>query len=459
MDIPQGQTGREAGNPVKQRHIDFRELLERLLPLDELPAADRSHVQRALLTGISDQVERAALHALRRLEQTGALKRLPPDRGRPRHEMRFQARGGLDVISVRIPAAGPHEGVLVFPRALLPAHARAGLDQVRRLLKLDDPGALSDPGAGDTRRALLEHLDQAGREVLGAHRVRLVTHDEEPGDAPAALDAELAAEAEGRPGALLYCPDAARAPRLRDAAAGAGVRGLALAAVVSGAGRVIGVLEVATEGPEPYGPEELAMVALMADTCGTVLERAERIERLMFVDPLTGAYNRAYFDLQLSNEMARAQREGSGMALCIADIDDFKSFNTLFGYEAGNQVLLQVVQTLRAGIRPFDTVARWGGEEFALLLTSPVQADDALTICERLRGMVERQIVQIEGLDGELHRVAVTVSVGVALFPDHAEEAQDLWRAANQALLEAKRPPKNQVVFHRPEGRARAEGR
>ena len=92
----------------------------------------------------------------------------------------------------------------------------------------------------------------------------------------------------------------------------------------------------------------------------------------MFVDPLTTVYNRSYYDLQIRNEIARAQREQSSLSLLICDIDDFKSFNTSFGYEAGNQVLVQVAQTLRAGVRPFDTVARWGGEEFAVLLTPPV---------------------------------------------------------------------------------------
>jgi two-component system cell cycle response regulator len=135
------------------------------------------------------------------------------------------------------------------------------------------------------------------------------------------------------------------------------------------------------------------------------------------------------------------------MALCIADIDDFKSFNTAYGYEAGNQVLVQVAQALKHAVRPFDIVARWGGEEFAVLLTAPMSSDDAATISERLRATVERQLVRLEGLDRQSHHVGVRVSVGVALFPDHAGQGHELWRAANQALLAAKRPPKNRVVF------------
>ena len=192
------------------------------------------------------------------------------------------------------------------------------------------------------------------------------------------------------------------------------------------------------------------MIALLADFCGGIIERAERIEKLVFVDPLTTVYNRSYYDLQIRNEIARAQREQSSLALLICDIDDFKSFNTSFGYEAGNQVLVQVAQALRIAVRPFDTVARWGGEEFAVLLTAPIQAQDVITISERLRSLVERHPVRLESLDRQSHRVSVTVSIGVALFPDDETTAADLWRAANQALLRAKRPPKNQVVFFRP---------
>jgi diguanylate cyclase (GGDEF)-like protein len=152
----------------------------------------------------------------------------------------------------------------------------------------------------------------------------------------------------------------------------------------------------------------------------------------------------------MQNEMARAQREKASLGLVLVDIDDFKSFNTRFGYEAGNQVLVTVAQALRSGVRPFDTVSRWGGEEFALLLTPPVTGEDALTVSERLRGLVERQPLEVEGLDRRGYELGVTVSVGVALFPDHAASSQDLWRAANRALLAAKRPPKNRVVFFDP---------
>lgn len=135
------------------------------------------------------------------------------------------------------------------------------------------------------------------------------------------------------------------------------------------------------------------------------------------------------------------------MALCIVDIDDFKTFNTGYGYEAGNQVLSAVARALRSGVRPFDSVSRWGGEEFGVLLTAPVHSDDARAICERLRALVGRLDLEVTGLDHALHRVRVTVSMGVAMSVGDGGTPEDLWRSANRALLAAKQPPKNQVVF------------
>jgi diguanylate cyclase (GGDEF)-like protein len=435
---------------MRQKPIEFRELLERLLPLDQLEPADRLHVQRALRDGVGRQLEEAALFALRRLESSGAVRRLPPARNGDAGVVRYQARDRLDVITLRLPGPRRQGGWLVFPRASLPLQAQTGLDQIRRLLRVDDPALISDPRHRPTLAGLTEQLQQAGRELLGAAEVRLIPADPvEAGDAPAVAPA-VAAAARARPGDIHYCPDATQVPGLAEAARRAGGESVVVAGVPDGEGRGIAHLEAFARGREAFRPEDLARMALLADYSGAMLERAARLEKLVFIDPLTTAYNRSYFDLQIQNEMARANRESSSLALCIADIDDFKNFNTTYGYQAGNEVLVQVAHALRRGVRPFDTVARWGGEEFAVLLTPPVHGPDVAAVSERLRTLVERQTVTLEGLDRRLHRVGVTVSIGVAMYPDHARTAEDLWRAANQALLEAKRPPKNQVVFHQP---------
>lgn len=442
-----GRPAGRQGRPMKQKTIDFRELLERLLPLDELPPASRFEVHRALQSGVITQLEQAALLALSQLEQRGTLKRLPPAANGGGPMLRYQTRDALDVISIELPAAKRHAGVFEFARASLPAHARADIWPIRHLLALDDR-LVSDPGRA--RPALVDQLGRVGHEFLATSEVVFIAAEAEDADVenrPEPFDPALAVDARSAPQAVLYCPDVSRAPHLAGVQTRRGVRALALAAVTAADGRPLGHLEARSAETDPYRPEDLALIALLADTVAGLTERAARIEKLVFVDALTGLYNRAYFDQQVEVEMARAQREQSSVALCIADIDDFKSFNTAYGYEAGDQVLVQVAQALKHAVRPFDIVARWGGEEFAVLLTAPMSPDDAATISERLRATVERQVVRLEGLDRRSHRVGVRVSVGVALFPDHAGHAQEVWRAANQALLAAKEPPKNRVVF------------
>ena len=120
---------------MQRKHIDFRELLERLLPLEELPPADRSAVERALKSGVSGQLQQAALYAVRQLEQLGALKRLPSNGGPP--ALRYQRREGLDVITIQLPGEARHDGIVVFPRATLPLQAQASLDRVQPITGCD----------------------------------------------------------------------------------------------------------------------------------------------------------------------------------------------------------------------------------------------------------------------------------------------------------------------------------
>ena len=452
----QGRSAMRQGSLMKQKAIDFRELLERLLPLEELPPARRFEVQRALKSGVVSQLENAALLALQQLEKQGVVRRLDSPANGDRPLIRYQTRDALDVISIQLTGVREAQGVQVHPRALLPAEAEARLDRVRTLLRLEDALLHTTPGL--PQPGLIDQLDLAGREFLGASAVRFVPSEAGEDAAARPLDARLAETVRRHPEAVFYCPDTLRAPRLSAAALQHQVQAVALVAVRGGDGEVRGHLEAWSHTRAPFTLGDLALMALLADTVGGLLDRAARIEKLVFVDPLTSAYNRSYFDLQVQNELARAQRERGSVALCIVDIDDFKSFNSAFGYDAGNRVLIEVAHALRGGVRPFDTVARWGGEEFAVLLTAPVNAPDVVAVSERLRSLVERHAVSVEGLDRRMHEVGVTVSVGVAMSPEHGETSKELWRAANQALLEAKKPPKNRVVFYRPPHGLRATG-
>jgi diguanylate cyclase (GGDEF)-like protein len=434
--------------PTRRHPIEFRDLLERVLPIDRLVPGERFRVQRALRSGVGRELESVALMAR---EQLGGASVRPPSAAASRQqELRYARPEPSTAVDLELPGPTERDGILLYPRAALPTRAPADLTQVRRLLHMEEVALLSDPRTSQARAALYDHLAQAGHELVGTGDLRLFPLPEtEMESSGAPLAPGLATEALVRPSLLFYCPDLSRSRRLASFAEGGGPRALVLTAVLASDRTPVGLLEVRSVERAPFQPEDLARIALLADFCGTVLERAARLEKLVFVDSMTAVYNRAYFELQARNEVARAMREQASVALCIADIDDFKAVNTAYGYEAGNAVLIQVANALRRGVRPFDTVARWGGEEFAVLLTPPVQADDARAVCERLRQAVERLEIPVEGLDRKLYEVRVTLSVGVALFPEHANHPQDLWRAANQALLEAKRPPKNQVVFYR----------
>jgi len=395
-------------------HVELERLIRQVLPLERLPRAART--TRALRS-----VTVAPLEAVAELA-FGAS----PAGATVENEAETERRRGAEPRPAARPVSLP-DGVLAVHRTALPENDRVAPGQIRRLLRLGDPMLASDPRRIEARADLVRHLERAAHEVLGPVAVKLVSTEDAAGE-------DVAREALARPDTILCTRGAT--PH-----GGAGV----WLGLVSARGEPLGVLEVFGLGG--CDDADLALVALLGDYAAGVLERAARVESLVFVDPLTGAYNRSYFEIQMHNEIARAQRDRSGMGVCIADIDDFKSFNTRFGYEGGNQVLMRVAQTLRNGVRPFDTVARWGGEEFAVLLSAPVQPQDVVTVAERLRGLVERLSVPIVGLDGNLKHVRVSTSIGAALFPVHGETPDDLWRTANVALLEAKKPPKNRVVF------------
>jgi len=131
---------------VTQKSIDFRELLEKLLPLESLPPASRLEVQDALHSGAAAPLERAALLALRELERLGALRRLPVLDNGSGPALRYENRRSFDLITIQLPRAPQIEGMQAHPRALLPAQAEARLDRVAALLSLHVAVVFAPPG-------------------------------------------------------------------------------------------------------------------------------------------------------------------------------------------------------------------------------------------------------------------------------------------------------------------------
>jgi diguanylate cyclase (GGDEF)-like protein/PAS domain S-box-containing protein len=157
------------------------------------------------------------------------------------------------------------------------------------------------------------------------------------------------------------------------------------------------------------------------------------------VDPLTGAFNRRYGNSRVAIELGRRARSGQPCAVMMLDIDRFKSINDTHGHDAGDAVLCAMVLTCTAGLRTADMLARWGGEEFLILLPD-TDAEAATVIAERLREAVAAMQVAVSGTAN----IKFTVSIGLAVAVN--DDLHDLLRRADGALYTAKARGRNRVV-------------
>ena len=169
----------------------------------------------------------------------------------------------------------------------------------------------------------------------------------------------------------------------------------------------------------------------------------EKLREQAMRDKLTGLYNRHYVEEWFGLELRRAQRHGRPLAAIMLDIDHFKRFNDSFGHEAGDLVLRELAGVLRRFARESDVACRYGGEEFLVLLPE-CPFDAALPRAERLR----EEIAKLELRYDDQPLGLVSVSLGVAAFPDHAKESEELLRRADEALYLAKQTGRNRVVAY-----------
>lgn len=178
-------------------------------------------------------------------------------------------------------------------------------------------------------------------------------------------------------------------------------------------------------------------------------EASERLRKLSSIDGLTQLYNRRHFDEALNMEMAQADRTGAPLSLLLCDVDHFKAFNDYYGHLHGDDALIAVAGALQqAAKRPHDVVARFGGEEFAILLPATARQGAAKVASELVRGIAALGIDHAASPSAD----CLTVSIGVSTYrPNRGKIGADkVINSADMALYEAKQTGRNQARSHHP---------
>ena len=196
------------------------------------------------------------------------------------------------------------------------------------------------------------------------------------------------------------------------------------------------------EVPVSGGGEVSQLTGVFNDMVRRLREGRTELERLSVTDELTGLANRRHLDDEIERELERHERHKRAFAVLMLDVDRFKSLNDSHGHPAGDAVLRQLAGVLNESTRKGDTVARFGGEEFLVILPE-TPAAGALHLAEKIRAAVEGHHFVIDESGAP---VRVTVSVGLALFPDHGRTAEPLIAAADQALYRSKQGGRNRAT-------------
>lgn len=211
--------------------------------------------------------------------------------------------------------------------------------------------------------------------------------------------------------------------------------------------RILGVIEGIREGSgaHAFKKTDVALLDSLSLPIASALANAVRIaeaERLSQTDDLTKLHNARYLRQFLLNEIRRARRYGSSVAALFLDLDDFKQVNDVHGHLVGSHVLMEIAAVILSSIRDTDAVARYGGDEFVIVLPD-TGTELAGQVAERIRQRITRH--QFTG--GRRLQLPLTASFGVAAFPKHASSPQQLIACADTAMYEAKAANKNCVRF------------
>jgi diguanylate cyclase (GGDEF)-like protein len=476
---------------MRKQRITYKDLARKLLAGRLLRREERRQAEAVLVLGDALEEARAVGALLAALAARGDLIRLPSPEDRP-GLARYLDPASNDHWSVELPGPRPVARAAApppierAPPATPPAGARTAAPQaaarrptgrepapapriVEAVLELDPDPAVAprfrDAETGEPLRTLFSAFapcstpEELG-ESLAPIRGQLLERTSATGVRFHLLgdggDELIPVPVPGEPTGpaemlgtrvrerVLGARRTLHVPNLAAPGAGGAGTGAHVALPLFHGDRPAGLMEARRDAAGPFDEDELRFFALAALAAAGIVGRAEVLEKLIFIDKLTGLYNRAYFDDQIEREIERANRSNTSVALLMADLDHFKRINDNFGHQAGDVALSHVASLIRANIRQIDVAARYGGEEFAVLLPSITRVR-AVRTAERLRRVISQS--RIGDLLPDLAATRLSVSIGIALYPDDAGTSKQLLdRADRVALYAAKHHGRNRVV-------------
>jgi len=203
---------------------------------------------------------------------------------------------------------------------------------------------------------------------------------------------------------------------------------------------LIGVLNLSHPTNQAFTEESLRLLTLIAGQAAAILQRIvmyEEMARLAITDELTGLYNRRHFMERMNHEVARAKRHQQPFSILFFDLDHFKRINDTCGHPLGDRILADLGKLMRRWARGTDLLARYGGEEFVAFLPM-TDSTQALIAAERIRSAVEEHSFP--------RRKRLTVSVGIATYPEDGDQPADLLKTADLALYQAKKLGRNRTM-------------
>jgi len=208
-------------------------------------------------------------------------------------------------------------------------------------------------------------------------------------------------------------------------------------------GRTIGVVEIINRQGGRFTQADLKILLTLVDPCAIALENAilfQKTEQLTITDDLTRLFNSRYLNVYIGREIKRCKRHGIPLSVIFLDLDGFKKINDQYGHLAGSRTLAEVGGILAEAVRESDILARYGGDEFVVVLPETAPSG-ALVIAERIRRAIElHTFLEAQGLQAH-----ISASFGISSYPDHALTPEGLIQKADQAMYRVKERDKNGV--------------